>query len=284
MLLWQCRDRRIGLGTKPLVMGIVNVTPDSFSDGGRHARADAAARHGMEMLKAGADILDIGGESTRPGAAPVDGREELARVMPVVEALAGSGAVLSIDTTKASVARAALEAGAHIVNDVSAMTADPAMAGVARDAGAGVVLMHMQGSPRTMQVAPSYGDVVAEVASYLAGRLRDLAAAGMPVEAMAVDPGIGFGKTTAHNLSLLAGLRALAQLGRPVVIGCSRKRFIGEVTGRPVEGRMAGSLGAAAAAVLLGANVLRVHDVAESRDAALVAAAVAEAGGSLRVG
>lgn len=283
-LLWQCRDRRLDPGLKPMVMGIVNVTPDSFSDGGRFERHAEAVAHARRMIEAGADILDIGGESTRPGAKPVTADEELGRVVPVVEALAGSGAVLSIDTTKASVARAALGAGAHIVNDVSALSADPEMAGVVRDTGAGVVLMHMQGTPRTMQAAPHYDDVVGEIAAYLAERLRELGKAGIPPEAMAVDPGIGFGKTTAHNLSLLAGLRALCALGRPVVVGCSRKRFIGEVTGRPVGERLAGSVAAAAAAVLLGAHVVRVHDVSESRDAALVAAAVANAGGQPRVG
>ncbi len=265
-------------------MGIVNVTPDSFSDGGRFPGPDAAAAHARRLLEAGADILDIGGESTRPGAEPVAEDEEMRRVIPVIEALADSGAVLSVDTSKAAVARRAVAAGASVVNDVSALTADPDMAGVVRDTGAGVVLMHMQGSPRTMQVAPRYGNVVEDVRSYLQARLDDLEGAGIPREAMAIDPGIGFGKTTAHNLALLAGMRALAGLGRPVVAGCSRKRFLGDVTGRAVGDRLAGSVAAAAVAVFLGAHVVRVHDVAESRDAVLVAAAVASEGGRPGVG
>jgi dihydropteroate synthase len=267
-----------------MVMGIVNVTPDSFSDGGAYLRPEIAVAHARHLLETGADILDIGGESTRPGAEPVSASEELARVVPVIKALAGSDALLSIDTMKASVAHAALEAGARIVNDVSALTADRDMPRVVRDTGAGVVLMHMQGSPRTMQTAPHYRDVVDEVASFLEARMQDLQQAGISSEAMAVDPGIGFGKTLEHNLALLAGLRVLARLDRPVVVGCSRKRFLGEVTGRPVGERMAGSLAAAAVAVLLGAHVVRVHDAAESRDAALVAAAVAKAGEPIRVG
>ena len=267
-----------------MVMGIVNVTPDSFSDGGRFSRPEAAVAHARRLLDAGADILDIGGESTRPGAEPVPADEELRRVMPVIEALASSSALLSIDTMKAAVARSAVAAGAHIVNDVSALTADPDMARVVRDARAGVVLMHMRGIPRTMQTEPRYDDVVDEVSSFLRARLRVLEEVGISPEAMALDPGIGFGKTVEHNLALLAGLRTLASLGRPVVVGCSRKRFLGEVTGRAVGERLAGSLAAAAVAVFLGAHVVRVHDVAESRDAALVAAAVAKAGGPLRGG
>jgi dihydropteroate synthase len=260
-------------------MAIVNVTPDSFSDGGRFASPAAAVEHALRLAESGADILDIGGESTRPGAQPVEAGEEMRRVLPVIEGLAGRTAVaVSVDTTKAVVARAALRAGAHIVNDVSACTADPEMAAVVREAGAGVVLMHMRGNPRTMQADPRYDDVVAEVREYLARRIGDLAEAGVPVGAIAVDPGIGFGKTTAHNLALLAGLDVLTALGRPVVVGHSRKRFIGELTGRPADERLAGSLAAAAAAVLKGAHVLRVHDVAQTRDAARVAAAIAAAG------
>ena len=260
-------------------MGIVNVTPDSFSDGGRLAGPSAAVEHALRLAGAGADILDIGGESTRPGALAVDADEEMRRVLPVIEALAGRiAAAISVDTTKAVVARAALRAGAHIVNDVSAGTQDPDMVAAVRQEGAGIVLMHMRGNPRTMQADPRYADVVADVREYLARRIEDLARAGVPAEAMAVDPGIGFGKTTAHNLALLAGLGAFVTIGRPVVVGHSRKRFIGDLTGRPVDERLAGSLAAAAAAVLKGANVLRVHDVAPTRDAARVAAAIAAAG------
>jgi len=264
-------------------MGIVNVTPDSFSDGGRLGGASAAVAYARLLAEAGADILDIGGESTRPGARPVDANEERRRVLPVIEGLAGrTAAAISVDTTKASVAQAALRAGAHIVNEVSACTMDAEMAAVVRDAGAGVVLMHMRGNPRTMQADPRYADVVSEVRDYLARRIEALGKAGVPVEAMAVDPGIGFGKTTAHNLALLARLDAFAALGRPVVVGHSRKRFIGELTGRAPDERLAGSLAAAAAAVLKGAHVLRAHDVAQTRDAARVAAAIAAAGAGER--
>lgn len=273
-LTWRCRDRVFTLGARPLVMGILNVTPDSFSDGGRYQDVEAAVRHGVEMAEAGAEIIDIGGESTRPGAPPVAGEEEAARVMPVIrglrQAFGGRSAapVLSVDTRKAGVARQAMEAGASIINDVTALAGDPAMVDVAREYGAGVVLMHMRGDPATMQQHPQYGDVVAEVGAYLLARVTALKAAGLKADTMALDPGIGFGKTVEHNLALIAGLQAMAALGHPVVMGLSRKSFISKITGRDVAHRLAGSLAAAVWAAGQGAHVWRVHDVAESVDAA----------------
>jgi len=257
------------LSGRALVMGILNVTPDSFSDGGRYAATEAAIAHARQMLEDGADILDVGGESTRPGALPVAADEELRRVIPVIEAVhRETGAVISVDTSKAAVAEEALRRGARIINDVTAFTGDAAMAGVARRHGAGVVLMHMLGEPRTMQADPRYGDVVAEVAGYLGRRMDELEAAGLDRETMAVDPGIGFGKTVEHNVSLLAHLDRLLALGRPVVVGASRKSFLGKLTGREVGDRLPASLGAAAYAILRGASVIRVHDVKESCDVA----------------
>lgn len=233
----------------------------------------------MRMLEEGADILDIGGESTRPGASEVSVEEELRRVGPVIaELFRKTGAVISVDTMKAGVAVKALEAGACIINDVSAMTHDAGMAGVAAKYGAGVVLMHMPGTPKTMQQDPRYDDVVAEVDAYLRKRVDVLVKAGVPGESIAVDPGIGFGKTLEHNLSLLAGLDVLVEGGQPVVVGVSRKSFIGKITGCPVDQRLPGSLAALAVSVFKGAGILRVHDVMESRQAAQVAAALARQG------
>jgi dihydropteroate synthase len=269
---WHLSDRVLHIGPRPLVMGIVNVTPDSFSDGGRYAAPEAAVRHGLELVRQGADLLDIGGESTRPGAAPVPVEEELARVVPVVKELAAQAAVpLSVDTSKAEVARQCLEAGAHIINDVTALTGDPAMAEVARAKGAGVILMHMQGTPATMQLAPHYDDVVADIAQFFEERLRAAAAAGIPPERVVLDPGIGFGKTAAHNLALLAHLETFQKLSRPVCLGVSRKGFLGRILDRPVDQRLAGSL--AAVCFALGrkaAQVVRVHDVQETKDAVKV--------------
>jgi len=270
------------MGLRPLVMGILNVTPDSFSDGGRYQGTDAAIRHGMAMAEAGADVIDVGGESTRPGAAPVEADDEIRRVIPVIRALARAFAampdspVLSVDTSKAMVARLAVEAGACILNDVTALEGDPAMAGVARDTGAGVILMHRRGDPATMQRDPRYGDVVADVVAYLADRLSAVKAAGLAADTMALDPGIGFGKTVEHNVKLLAGLQQMAALGRPVVIGVSRKSFIGKITGRDSDHRLAGSLAGAVWAAMRGAHVWRVHDVAESVDAARMVGALRE--------
>jgi dihydropteroate synthase len=258
-------------GARAAVMGIVNVTPDSFSDGGRFLDPDAAVAHGIELAEQGADVLDVGGESTRPGAAPVPADEELRRVIPVVERLAATtSAPVSVDTTKAAVARAALDAGATIVNDVSAGRLDPDILGVAADAGAGYVVMHMQGEPRTMQADPRYDDVVAQVGDFLADRVGAAHAAGVEEGAIAADPGIGFGKTVEHNLRLLAGLPAIAErVGVPVMVGASRKTFVGKVLSRagvasgdlPVDQREEGTLATVVWAVERGASIVRVHDV-----------------------
>lgn len=276
-LTWRCGDKVLETGSRPVIMGILNVTPDSFSDGGQYFDTAKAVARGLAMAQEGAAIIDVGGESTRPGAAEVPTEDELRRVVPVIGELAAqTDALISVDTAKAVVARAAVEAGAAIVNDVSALTQDADMAAVARDSGAGVVLMHMQGTPRTMQRAPTYEDVVAEVASYLALRVAAAVAAGIAREALAVDPGIGFGKTVAHNLALLRHLPAIGACGRPVVVGLSRKSFLGKITGRPVEERVAGSLAALALCVFTGADVMRVHDVRDSCDASRVAAILGE--------
>jgi dihydropteroate synthase len=266
---WHLRDRVLHPGDPPLVLGIVNVTPDSFSDGGRFASADAAVAHGLALVRGGADLLDIGGESSRPGAEPVPLEEELRRVVPVVRALAAQVSVpLSVDTCKAEVARQALAAGAHVVNDITALGGDPAMADVVRDAGAGVILMHMQGTPQTMQANPTYDEVVADVGRFLEARLRAAEAAGIGGERVVLDPGIGFGKTAAHNLELLARLEEFGRLGRPVCLGVSRKGFLGKLLGRPAGQREAGSLAAACYALARGAaQVFRVHDAAGARDA-----------------
>lgn len=248
---------------RPLVMGVVNVTPDSFSDGGRYLDAGAALAHGLRLAEEGADILDVGGESTRPGAEPVDAADERARVLPVIRRLAGECPVpISIDTTKAGVAAAALRAGATIVNDVSAGRFDPDIMSVAAGAGAGYVAMHMRGEPRTMQDAPSYEDVVAEVTAFLAERLEVARQAGVPPERLIADPGIGFGKTVSHNLELLARLdEIVGALGVPVLVGTSRKSFIGAVLDVPVDEREEGTLATVVWAVERGASIVRVHDV-----------------------
>ncbi len=266
-----------------LLMGIVNVTPDSFSDGGRYLDPDAAIAHGRELRAAGADVLDVGGESTRPGAAAVGAPEEKARVLPVIEALAADGARVSVDTSKAEVADAALAAGAEIVNDVTALR-DPAMAALCAEAGCGVVLMHMKGTPRTMQDDPTYVDVVAEVRGFLAERLEAAAAAGVDRERIWVDPGIGFGKAVEHNLELIARLDRIADLGRPVVIGASRKNFIGAITDRPVDRRLGGSIAAGIVAASTGAAVLRVHDVAATVEALRVADPILGRAGPIAAG
>ena len=258
---------------EPVVMGVVNVTPDSFSDGGAWLDADAAIAHGRELVGEGAAILDVGGESTRPGAEPVDADEELRRVLPVLEGLAGAGARLSIDTSKAAVAAAALDAGATIVNDVTALRGDPRMAALVAERGCGVVLMHMLGEPRTMQRDPHYDDVVAEVAAFLAQRIEHAVAQGIALQRIWIDPGIGFGKTIDHNLELLARLDEIVALGRPVVVGTSRKSFLGRITGRDAGDRVAGTIATNVLALERGASVFRVHDVAQACDALAVAAA-----------
>jgi len=256
---------------RPLLMGVINVTPDSFSDGGDALRAEDAIARGRALVDAGADILDVGGESTRPGAEPVSAEDETARVLPVVAALSQMGARVSIDTRRARVMAAAVAAGARIINDVTALTGDPESLGLAAKAGVPVILMHMQGEPGTMQANPRYNDVVAEVRDYLAARIEACAAAGIARDRIAIDPGIGFGKTVEHNLSLLKHLDRLADLGCPVVLGVSRKSFIGKLSrGEPPWARLAGSLAAALASVTRGACILRVHDVAETGQALAV--------------
>ena len=253
---------------RPLIMGVVNATPDSFSDGGDFADAKTAIAHGLRLVDQGADIVDIGGESTRPGAAPVTQDEELDRVLPVIEALARAGAVVSIDTRRAAVMREALASGARIVNDVTALTFDPDSLDVIARSEAPVVLMHMRGEPATMQKAPHYDDAPREIAVYLAERIAVCEAAGVPRERIAVDPGIGFGKTVQHNLQILASIDRFCRLGVAVLIGVSRKSFIARVSrGEPPKERLAGSIAAALAAVARGANIVRAHDVAATRQA-----------------
>lgn len=245
-------------------MGVLNVTPDSFSDGGKFHDIDDAIAHGAAMVEAGADIIDIGGESTRPEASPVCADEELRRVLPVILAL--SKHVISIDTTKALVAEAALATGAQIVNDISALRADPRMVKVVQGAGAGLVLMHMQGTPETMQQNPKYTDVVAEVGEFLAERIRFARSQGVKKSQIAVDPGIGFGKTVNHNLQLLAKIESFQALGCPILAGTSRKSFIGKQLGREPHERIWGTAATVAWAVAHGVGIVRVHDVAEMRD------------------
>jgi dihydropteroate synthase len=259
------------------VMGIVNVTPDSFSDGGLYLDGGAAIAHGLALAAEGAAILDVGGESTRPGAAPVDEAEELRRVIPVVEGLRAQGAEVSIDTSKASVAAAALAAGATVVNDVTALRGDPAMGEVVAAAGARCCLMHMLGSPRTMQADPRYEDVVSDVKAFLEERLAFAVAAGIAEERVILDPGIGFGKTASHNLELLRRLDEIVAIGRPVLIGTSRKSFLGRITGREVDERLAATIASNVLAFARGARLFRVHDVAPVADALAVAAATVTA-------
>jgi dihydropteroate synthase len=267
-------------GPGPFVMGILNVTPDSFSDGGRYFEPRAAVERALRMAEEGADLLDLGGESTRPGSAAVPAEEEIRRVVPVLERLGARGFALpiSVDTSKAQVAREALRAGAALVNDVRGLS-DPALAEAVAEAGVPVVLMHMRGTPADMQSRAVYGDVAAEVAGELRQAMARAAAAGIPAERTILDPGIGFAKTHEHSLELLARLGELRALGRPLLVGPSRKSFIGHVTGAPVEERLPGTLAAVAAAVLAGVEMVRAHDVAEARQAARLAAAIRDAAG-----
>ncbi len=265
---WACGPVVLDLSV-PRVMGIVNVTPDSFSDGGRFFDRDRALDHARRLREDGADILDIGGESTRPGAAPVTAADELARILPLVATLSSEGALVSVDTMKPEVMREAVAAGAAIVNDVRALREPGALETVAA-LDAGVCLMHMQGEPRTMQAAPRYDDVVREVHDFLLARAAAGEAAGIARERIAIDPGFGFGKTAAHNLTLLAQLRSLSGTGYPLLAGLSRKATIGVLTGRDAQDRLAGSLAAALAAVARGARIVRVHDVRETVDALAV--------------
>lgn len=264
---WRIRTGELDWGRRSLVMGILNVTPDSFSDGGRYSDADSAVRRALEMVEEGADIIDVGGESSRPGSDPVPGEEEIRRVVPVIERIRAETEVpVSVDTMKSETARRAVAAGASIINDISAGEADPAMFDVAAGTGAGLILMHMRGRPKTMQRDPRYADVVGEIREYLDRRVERALDAGIPRESLAIDPGIGFGKTVEHNLVLLRELPRFVATGFPVVVGASRKSFIGAVLDRPVEDRVWGTATTVAIAVWLGAAVVRVHDVRQMRD------------------
>jgi dihydropteroate synthase len=275
------RDRTLDL-TEPLVMGVLNVTPDSFSDGGLYFDLEAAVTRGVRIAAEGAAIIDVGGESTRPGAMPVSAEEEIRRVVPVIEQLAGRiGAAISVDTSRPEVMRAAVAAGASMVNDVRALSMAGALAAAA-ECGVAVCLMHMQGEPATMQQRPEYTDVLAEVSRFLASRVEACEAAGIPRERICVDPGIGFGKTPAHNLALLARLAEVGVHGRPVLVGVSRKSLVGIITGRAPGDRHAGSIAFAALAAAGGASIVRAHDVAETLDAVKIGCALrrAAAGGA----
>ena len=273
---FQLKGQRLRL-ERPLLMGIVNVTPDSFFDGGRFCDPQRAVAHALRLVEEGADLLDIGAESTRPGALPVDEQEERRRLVPVVAAVAKAVSVpISVDTSKAEVAKAAIDAGAIMVKDVTALRGDSAMVGVVAQAGVALVLMHMQGTPDIMQHAPRYDDVVGEVAQFLAERVRYAVDHGVARDRIVVDPGIGFGKTLGHNLDLLANLRVIAELGYPLLVGPSRKGFIGQLTDQSVEARGWGTAGVVALAVEQGANILRVHDVGPMKDVAKVAVAIAQ--------
>ncbi|HEY3214964.1 MAG TPA: dihydropteroate synthase [Candidatus Eisenbacteria bacterium] len=272
-MVWRCRERVFDLQDRVLVMGVLNVTPDSFSDGGRFVEPAAAIDQGRRLLEEGADLLDIGGESTRPGSSPVPAEEQWRRVGPVVTRLAGEGACVSIDTSLSAVAERAIGAGAQVVNDITALR-DPAMGPLAARAGVGLVLMHLQGSPATMQLDPRYDDVLGEVAAALAERRQAARRAGVADENLALDPGIGFGKTLGHNLALLAGLSQLSALGRPLVVGVSRKSFLGKLLDLPVDQRLEAGLAAAVIAVFEGARIVRTHDVAPTKRATRVAQAL----------
>ena len=271
-----CRGLTLDLSGMPRIMGILNVTPDSFSDGGRYRSPDEAVKRGLAMAEEGADIIDVGGESTRPGASRVTAEEELDRVVPVVRGVAaGTRALISVDTTKAIVARAAADAGAHLVNDTSALADDPGMAGVVRETGMAVVLMHRRGTPATMQISPHYDSLFDEVLDELAARIDAARNAGIPEERILVDPGVGFGKRLEDNMAFHRHLADLRSLGRPVVFGSSRKAFIGSITGKDAPHRVFGTSASVALAVAAGAHVIRVHDVAAMRDVVRVAGAIA---------
>jgi len=270
-----CRDRTIGTGNRTCVMGILNVTPDSFSDGGRHNVAADAIMYACRMVAEGADIIDVGGESSRPGAAPVPVEEELRRVIPVVEGLVEVLDVpISIDTTKSEVARATLDAGAHMINDISGLRFDPEMARVVADYGAAVVIMHMQGTPRDMQVNPTYDDVMQDIIAFMRSQVDRAQAEGISYNRIVVDPGIGFGKTTAHNLEILRRLNELKVLDLPVLVGTSRKSLTGDVLGLPVSERLEGTAATVAVSIMNGASIIRVHDVKAMKRVAVMTDAV----------
>jgi dihydropteroate synthase len=272
-----CRGRSLALGGAPRIMGILNVTPDSFSDGGKYFSTESAVRRGIEMADEGADIIDVGGESTRPGSLPVPDGEEIARVVPVIRELAGkTGALLSVDTTKASVAWEAVGAGACVINDTSALADDPGMTEVVRESGCAVVLMHRRGTPATMQVAPGYESFFDEMLDELSERIASAQTGGISPERVIVDPGVGFGKRLQDNLALHRHLADLRNLGRPVLFGPSRKSFIGNVTGKEAGDRVFGNAAAVAIAAYAGADILRVHDVKEMREVVRLVTAIRE--------
>jgi dihydropteroate synthase len=266
---WRLRTRTLQFGRRPLVMGIVNVTPDSFSDGGQFFDSATAIKHGLSLLDDGADILDVGGESTRPYSTSVPAEEELRRVIPVIEAVRRerAGAIISVDTSKAMVARAGIDAGAEIINDITGLTGDPAMIRIALASNAGLVAVHMQGTPQTMQDQPRYEDLIGEVHEFLRQRRDALLAAGIERERICLDPGIGFGKTHEHNTTLMANCRRFHDLGCPLLVGHSRKAFIGKLIGDKTTDRTAGTIGGALALATQGVQIVRVHDVAAVRQA-----------------
>ncbi|MFO1021732.1 MAG: dihydropteroate synthase [Planctomycetales bacterium] len=276
---WSLADRILTFDQRPLYMGILNVTPDSFSDGGSYGSLQALLEQAHKLVAEGAGILDVGGESTRPGAEPVPLEEELRRIVPVIELLAAELTVpISIDTYKAEVARRALEAGARIVNDISGLTFDPEMPETCAKHRAGVICMHIQGTPQTMQQNPQYGNVVPEIAAWLEQRLEELAAQGVPRERVVLDPGIGFGKTAEHNLQILSSIAEFHKLGRPLCIGHSRKGFLGTILGRPLADRMYGTVGVSLALAEQGVEILRLHEISPTRDCLASFQAVREAG------
>ena len=275
---WRLPQGELELGARTFIMGVVNVTPDSFSDGGHFFRPDEAVAQGVKLAAEGADILDVGGESTRPGSEGISGEDEIKRVLPVIQGLRSrTNALISIDTQKTEVAEKALEAGAQIINDISALRTNPQMAALAARTKAGLVLMHMKGTPRTMQENPHYDDVVAEIKQFLAERAQFAQSRGVEKSRIVIDPGIGFGKTFEHNLTIMRHLAELADLGYPVLLGASRKSFIGRLTGRPAPERLWGTVGAHVAGALLGAHLVRVHDVAPLKEALLVSDAIMRA-------
>ena len=265
---WRFGKRCLKADRIPLLMGILNVTPDSFSDGGEHNDVDSAVAHGVRLAEDGADVIDIGGESTRPGADPVSLDEELLRTIPVIERLSQAvDTAISIDTTKAEVARQAIAVGAEIVNDISGLTFDVDMPGVCADHDVGVICMHIRGTPQTMQANPHYDDAVPEICNWLMGRVRALESVGIAPQRVMLDPGVGFGKTAEHNLEILSCIKVFRETGHPVLVGHSRKRFLSKVLGRQVEERLAGTLGVAVALAEQSTDMIRVHDVFSTRDA-----------------
>lgn len=271
----KCRGKQLVFGQRTLIMGVLNVTPDSFSENGRYFEVDSAIAHAKSMVKDGADIIDIGGESSRPGALSISANEELARILPVVEALASEIPVpISIDTCKAHVARLTLQAGAHIVNDISALNGDSDMASVVSEMHAGLVLMHMKGNPRTMQHAPAYQNVTSEICLFFQGRIEEAEKNGIHPDCILIDPGIGFGKTTEHNLEILRRLRDFQPLNKPILIGTSNKSFIGKILDLPVNDRMEGTAATVAWAIAQGADVVRVHNVKAMRRVAQMTDAI----------